>query len=92
VSAKTISARTGRDAALCERDHRVRRDVTLERTAERDADRDADVQIGVDPLQLRDRLVDRAVRVTPVELVGRPEREVDGVEAARSQALVALSR
>ena len=64
--------------------------VTLEGTAERDADRDADGELCVDPLQLRDGLVDGAVRVAPVELVRRREREVDGVKAARSQPLVAL--
>ena len=65
-------------------------DLALERTAERDADRDADGPVGLDPLQLLDRLVDGAVRVALVELVGRREREVDRVEVGRGEALVAL--
>ena len=90
MSAKTISPAPADDALLAERDHRVRLHLPLEGAAERDADRDADGELRVDPRQLRDGLVDGAVRVAPIELVGRSEREVDGVKAARSQPLVAL--
>ena len=90
MSAKTISPAPAATQLLAERDHRVRLHLPLEGTAERDADRDADGELRVDPRQLRDGLVDGAVRVAPVELVGRSEREVDGVKAAGNQPLVAL--
>ena len=62
VSAKTISPAAGPTHAPRARSP-CPAPPPLEGTAERDADRDADGSSVVDPLQLRDGLVDGAVRV-----------------------------
>ena len=70
-----------RDAALCERDHRLRSTFPSKGQPNETLIETLTGSSVVDPLQLRDGLVDGAVRVAAVELVRRSEREMDGVKA-----------
>src|SRR4051812_1224872 len=76
------------DAALGQLEDPGRIDRPFERAPEGDTEGDADREVGLDPLELGHGLVDRAVRVPPVEGLGCAEGEVDCVEPGCDQALI----